>query len=381
MDNTGPGLPANFAPAARSSPEVLNAQRRKTENSDLFNNIVHTIPDLLLVLNQNRQIIYANRPALDFLGMAGIEDLLGMRPGEAVNCVNAFCPGGCGTSEKCSACGAVLSILASQLGETVTNECRILSRSGGEINALDLKVTAGPIEVEGEKFTVFYVADISHEKRRRALERIFFHDVLNTAGVLGGFSGVMSEEKDPQALRSLAGTISRISQRLTEEIVAQRELLKAESGELRTAPKTVRARELLEHICESYKNHEDAKGKEIKVLPGPEVTLVTDETLLSRVLGNMLKNALEASAAGEAVSVGVAAEGARAVFRVHNRGAMAKEVELQVFTRSFSTKGADRGLGTYSIKLISERYLKGEVGFTSSVAAGTSFILKLPPAL
>ena len=61
--------PTNFSPSARSSRTELEAQRRKAEGSDLFNNIVLSMPDLLMVLNMNRQIIYANQPALDFLGM------------------------------------------------------------------------------------------------------------------------------------------------------------------------------------------------------------------------------------------------------------------------------------------------------------------------
>jgi len=371
-------LPTSFASSARSGIEALKAQRSETEGSGLFNSIISTMPDLLLVLNGNRQIVYANRAALDFLGVPALERLLGQRPGEAVNCVNAGCPGGCGTGEKCSTCGAVLAILASQRGERLTKECRILAKNGNSVNAFDLKVTAAPMEVEGDNFTAFYVSDISHEKRRRALERIFFHDVLNTAGALEGFSEVLAEEEEPQALRGYGGTINRISQRLVEEIVAQRELLKAESGELLPAPKNIQARELLERVVETYRTHEVAKGKEIVVLPGTAVALDTDETLLFRVLGNLLKNALEASCAGEMVSVGVSAEEGSAVFSVHNPAVMPKEVMLQVFNRSFSTKGADRGLGTYSIKLLSERYLKGEVGFTSEEGRGTTFTLKLP---
>lgn len=38
---------------------------------------------------------------------------------------------------------------------------------------------------------------------------------------------------------------------------------------------------------------------------------------------------------------------------------MPRTSQLQIFQRSFSTKGKGRGLGTYSIKLLTERYLKG----------------------
>jgi hypothetical protein len=49
--------------------------------------------------------------------------------------------------------------------------------------ALDLDVSCSPMTLEQQLFVIFRLQDISHEKRRRVLERFFFHDVLNTAGV------------------------------------------------------------------------------------------------------------------------------------------------------------------------------------------------------
>ncbi len=60
-------------------------------------------------------------------------------------------------------------------------------------------------------------------------------------------------------------------------------------------------------------------------------------------------------------------------FDVHNPGAMPRNVQLQVFQRSFTSKGDGRGLGTYSMKLLSERYLGGRVSFTSEAVSGTTF--------
>ena len=66
-------------------------------------------------------------------------------------------------------------------------------------------------------------------------------------------------------------------------------------------------------------------------------------------------------------------------FRVWNTGAIAPDVALQIFKRSFSTKpGGGRGLGTFSMKLFGERFLGGTVGFTSSEEGGTNFFLRLP---
>jgi sensor histidine kinase regulating citrate/malate metabolism len=60
---------------------------------------------------------------------------------------------------------------------------------------------------------------------------------------------------------------------------------------------------------------------------------------------------------------------------------MPRAVQLQIFQRSFSTKGNGRGLGTYSMKLLSERYLNGRVTFKSSSRDGTVFIGLYPTGL
>ena len=91
----------------------------------------------------------------------------------------------------------------------------------------------------------------------------------------------------------------------------------------------------------------------------------------------MIKNALEACAQGQIVTVASHAAGDSVNFSVHNPTYITRDVQLQLFKRSFSTKGAGRGLGTYSMKLLTERYLKGKIAFTSFEQEGTTFTLKL----
>jgi sensor histidine kinase regulating citrate/malate metabolism len=52
-------------------------------------------------------------------------------------------------------------------------------------------------------------------------------------------------------------------------------------------------------------------------------------------------------------------------------------IREQIFMRSFSTKGATRGLGTYSVKLLTEKYLKGKASFLSNTSEGTVFTIEL----
>jgi signal transduction histidine kinase len=106
--------------------------------------------------------------------------------------------------------------------------------------------------------------------------------------------------------------------------------------------------------------------------------LQSDQNILSRVLSNMVVNALEATKPGATVEVRYETQSGTSTFTVHNPGVIPDEVALRIFQRSFSTKTEPgHGLGTYSMRLLAEQYLGGKVTFESSIESGTSFFLTL----
>ena len=100
--------------------------------------------------------------------------------------------------------------------------------------------------------------------------------------------------------------------------------------------------------------------------------------MLQQVLFNMLKNALEATENEGVVSAGIELLPGVVRIIIKNDQVMADMVRMQIFQRSFSTKGNSRGLGTYSIKLLTESYLKGKAQFSSVAGEGTKFWIDLP---
>ncbi|GJM40961.1 MAG: sensor histidine kinase [Ardenticatenaceae bacterium] len=375
-------LETKFAPAARASSETLQGQSIKIANIQHMGSMFSAVPNPVAILNQERQIVFANKSFKALINVSDAEEMLGQRPGEAVNCIYAFeTSGGCGTTEFCSQCGAVQAILKAQKGEADIQECRITTKVGDDIVALDLRVWATPYEFDNEQFTVFSVADISSEKRRRVLERIFFHDVINTAGAIQGLVDMYMTVDDPADLKDLGidTMLSQASNQLVDEIQAQSQLMAAESGELVVEPFHFESRSLLAQLIDVYKNHIVAEEKEIRLdVAAQNVIIQSDRALMGRVIGNMIKNALEASKPGDIVTVGCEHYFDYLRFWVNNGKVMPKHIQLQIFQRSFSTKGDGRGLGTYSMKLLTENYLQGRISFESEVGKGTTFMVTYP---
>lgn len=370
-------LKTYFAPAARENSETIEIQSKLFfANSDM-KSYLDAIPDMYFILNDKRQIVFANSAVIqNFENEYQSGSIFGTRPGELLNCSNAkSAPNGCGTHTFCRTCGAVNAILSGLKGINDIQECRIIQ--DGSNDALDLRVWTTHLEKNGKPYTIFAVHDISDEKRRRALERIFFHDVLNTAGGLKGFTQYLAQ--NPEDVNDVKDTIYQITVNLIDEMMHQKDLVSAENNELKTDFKKASSGKLVKSLLDLYSNHEISKGKRIEIDPESEDSeFMTDFNLLRRVVGNMLKNAIEATPEGESVKIKSRSKDKFVMFSIKNPGYIPKDIQGQIFQRSFSTKGKDRGLGTYSIKLLTERYLHGKVHFTTSKTDGTTFYAIYP---
>ncbi|NPV45989.1 MAG: GHKL domain-containing protein [Armatimonadetes bacterium] len=374
-----------FAPAERAPRDELEAARRALLADPLAMALLDSIPDLAMVLNHQRQIVVVNHRVLEALGVDSATEVLGLRPGELVDCIHAEeGPGGCGTSRNCDVCPAVNTILRCiETGETVADECRIRTGRETDGGALDLYVVATPLRARDLPLIALTMRDISAEKRRGVLERTFFHDVLNTVAALRAVSELLDYSAgDPEEEEEFKRDLRRIGLQLSDEIVAQRQLLAAERGELKLQRAIAPVGEVLGSVFELYRHHTLARGRTLSVGRVPDVDLETDLTLLRRVLGNLVKNALEATPEGGEVTMEALADGDWVIFEVRNPGVMPEEVQKQIFQRSFSTKGEPgRGIGTHSVKLLGERYLGGKVSFESAAPDGTVFRVALPREL
>lgn len=367
-----------FAPAFRAPLDTVRNQFRSfigTHCRAFFD----ALPTMIMALNCHRQMVFANQATVSFLGHTDVEEVLGRRPGEALGCVNASAhSGGCGTSKYCRSCGALAAILSAIDGVVTSEDCKLLRRVTAEVEGLDLHVSAAPIAIEGERYIIFSVADITHETRRRNMERIFFHDVLNLAGGINGMTEVLLGMA-PDNLKGEMSILRTATESLVDEVLAQRDISAAESNELKLCVRDIHSLEVLHRVQGFYAHSPVAHGRSIVVDPASaDVDIIADARLVQRVLGNMLKNALEAEPSGGTARLSCREEGDEVVFSVHNHGVIPEAVQDNIFHRTFSTKGSGRGMGTYSMLMLSERYLNGSVGFRSNEAEGTVFFLRIP---
>lgn len=371
-----------FAPADRASTEQLEADYALLSCSEWISSFINTMPEVVAILNPQRQIIFGNDELLKLLEITDIKKLLGSRPGEALKCVNStVMEAGCGTCEKCRYCGVVNSILESQTSlQKVTKDCRITSEENGVHEFLDLKVTTAPFKFQGNTYSILSIEDISDKNRREMLERLFFHDILNIVGSLKGISDLLiRSEKGDETSGKYIGIVNDLSKELLEEILSQRVMIFAEKGDLEPTIGQANTIDILNESSSYLSHHQVASNKRIEIDENAYSGIIlTDSMLLKRVVINMLKNAFEATPKGGLVKLKCVKEEKSIEFSVQNPGFMPMNVQAQVFQRSFSTKGRGRGLGTYSIKLLTERYLKGVVGFSSTEEGGTEFFVKLP---
>ncbi|MFB6341335.1 sensor histidine kinase [Saccharicrinis sp. FJH62] len=372
-----------FAPAKYNSVNAFLSQNITLENINKIKDLLNSLSYVVFILNENREIVYANESFLNDLNITEETLSKGIKPGEALSCIHhTEGPDGCGTSLYCKYCNllsVILDVAVTKL--PAVKETRITTKKNGVDEQLDLEISASALDIDGSELIVISAKDITDKKRKELLERTFFHDIINLAGSLEGIMETL-EEMDDFNRKKFIQSAKRISSSLLEEIVSQQELVKAENNELSVNPEPFVMHELLADSVEKISHHDVAKGKDIIFTPPfDDEGIITDKVIFNRVMLNMLKNALEASQDGDKITLNIFKKRNNFMIEVHNGTVIPEKAQSQIFQRSFSTKGSGRGVGTYSMKLLGERYLKGKIGFTSAEKKGTTFSFEIPQIL
>ena len=161
------------------------------------------------------------------LGMESGEMVFGKRPGEAISCIHAKDnESGCGTSEACRYCNAVNLVLKSISSKSKSSDEVILTvKNQGIQMPFNLFENVTPLTINNQEFYVVALMDISDSKRRRTLEKVFFHDIINTSGGLRGLVSLLKNDV-PDSYKQEVGYVEEAFNGLVDDIIGQKNTMR-----------------------------------------------------------------------------------------------------------------------------------------------------------
>ena len=328
-------------------------------------NILNDSPNHFLLVNDELQIRYVN--------FSPIETDKKLNPGDLLKCHNAMeAKFGCGTHENCKLCKLRAMVTASLKTQKRMEADVVLLLCGNK--DCHAHAVCTPFMHNGKPYAIVLLVDKTDQQHEFMLERVFIHDILNLSGALNGILECMANDNQ----HDMIAAVKSISNQLLNEIVAQRNFIYAQKGLLNLDNTEFKASEVVEFARQSVVT--PAFGfygvdLEIDSTLTDEV-VYSDKTLVNRVVYNMLKNACEANRDSKIVMRGRSTAD-KVVYSVHNDAVISNDMKSRIFVYGNSTKGHGRGLGTYSMKLIGENYLKGRVWFRSEEGFGTEFYFEI----
>jgi len=220
---------------------------------------------------------------------------------------------------------------------------------------------------------------------REDVDRITRHDLKTPlSGILGfpdaiKIAGDLNEEQI-----EMLDMIEESGYTMLDMISLSLDLYKMETGKYRFEPGPVNLLAVVNKICKEMRDEVESRELSIKRLiqgkPAKEqeaFLIRGDELLCYSMLSNLIKNAVEASSAGEQVEVAMTAEESAAI-HIHNTGSVPGDIR-ETFFEKYTTSGKSKGtgLGTYSARLIAETQ-RGNITLETSEETGTTITIVLP---
>jgi PAS domain S-box-containing protein len=240
----------------------------------------------------------------------------------------------------------------------------------------DARVFAQPLTIGGSELTAFSIIDTSQENRTQLLERAFLHDLVNAAGSIQMLIDLLETDTSRHERVEYVKLLQVSVNRLLSEIYHEKMMLDS-SG---FGPSAFNAHEILTALAEYYRNQSFAGNCRIEIDEGATKSLkaLGEQSLLIRVLDNMLRNAIEATRQGGVVTLGCRQIKGELEFWVHNPNKLSENVRTKIFKPS-PANPRDGDAQTYDAQLLSQ-LCGGAVAVSSDQEFGTTFSIRYPAA-
>jgi two-component system OmpR family sensor kinase len=197
----------------------------------------------------------------------------------------------------------------------------------------------------------------------------------------------LSRPRSVEEYRETLTACLRASSRMAALVDGLLTLARADAGRLETDFKAVDLRAIVEEVVDHFGPQAAVAKVAISTTLEEPVIVRGDLPLLSRIVGNLLSNAIRYTPAGGSVHLSLSTDGADALLTVEDTGCgIPLEDQPRVFERFFRADKArsrtvgGNGLGLAICQSLVEVH-HGRIGFTSTVDRGTRFEVRLPLAI
>lgn len=227
------------------------------------------------------------------------------------------------------------------------------------------------------------------EQARDALYHMIVHDLNNLLSVIMGNTQIMQcivddSSPDKEELAGCLRPMRSSCDEMTLLIMSILDVSKLEAGRMPVSLSPINVPEIVKKLYEQFTVYAKEKGKNLAIESGPdEIIANADGQLLSRVLQNLLTNALKHTAKGANVKITVKRDGGSIVFCVADEGpGIPEEYKDKIFDKFFQIdKGGQKknygsGLGLAFCKLAVEAQ-GGKIMVESTEGKGTEFIVTM----
>lgn len=222
-------------------------------------------------------------------------------------------------------------------------------------------------------------------KLREDVERIARHDLKNPLTAVISLPQILAlADNLDQGQREMLARIEEAGYAMLRLINFSLDLFKMEQGMYRYHPQPLDLAGLCRRVAQELEDLAASAEARVELCidgraaaPGEEFVIQGEELLCRSMLGNLLRNALEATPRGGVVRIELGS-GDPARISIRNAGAVPPQVRERFFAK-YATAGKERGtgLGTYSARLTAE-VMGGGISFTTSEENGTTVTVEIP---
>ena len=255
-----------------------------------------------------------------------------------------------------------------------------------ERNTMTLRFAASSITIQGKPYRIIALNDISHELDEREIDswirltRVLTHEMMNSLTPVTSLSETLltlPSARQDEELRQGLETIHTTGKGLVNFVMSYRRLTRLPSPE----PTLFDVRPFLERMVQLAKHQHPSPNVRITLEKVSEDLMAfADESMMTQVMTNLLKNAVQAIGKVEEGEIRLRAYvDAQDIIRIevaNNGPKIAPEIAEQMFIPFFTTKEEGSGIGL-SLSKQMMRLQGGNVSLLPYRDEWTTFVVTL----